>query len=450
MQRVSTTGNATLIAYDDKPIIATDPWFGDEEAAYFGSWSLSHKIPQALKDDIRKSEYIFFTHGHPDHLNPESIQRFRGNKILLPDHLNARIFKDLSPAGYDLTILPDRKWVPLSKNIKIQCITTRIQDSILLLDVCGKLFINLNDAGTRDCSRYIRGISKDYKHSYILALTGYGDADMINFYAEDGSFILPRAASKPSVGLQLNNLSKATGGKAAIPFSSSHQYQRQDSIWAQAYTTPVEAFDDGRAAGVACLPAFASVDCRTLAVDSYPHEVHTAPVRRPEDFGDNWSDQLDKDDHKAIAEYFSRKDRVLDYFGFVNFEVGGKSYASKMRGPKERGITFAVPRNSLMTCIRYRIFDDLLIGNFMKTTLHGVKSLNEGQFNYNVAKYGDNGMVETDEEVRKYLAEYRRRAGLDYLVSTLEDKSRDFLMRFAMQDSAIYKIVKSIYISHLR
>ena len=121
-----------------------------------------------------------------------------------------------------------------------------------------------------------------------------------------------------------------------------------------------------------------------------------------------------------------------------------------MRGRKDRGITFAVPRNSLVTAIKYRIFDDLLIGNFMKTTLHGVKSLDEGQFNFSVAKYADNGMAETDVEVRKYLAEYRRRAGIDYVVSALEDKSRDFLLRFAMQDSAIYKMMKSFYISYLR
>ena len=32
MLGVSTAGNATLIA--DKPILATDPWFGDENSAY--------------------------------------------------------------------------------------------------------------------------------------------------------------------------------------------------------------------------------------------------------------------------------------------------------------------------------------------------------------------------------------------------------------------------------
>ena len=41
---LNTIGNATIIAYDKVPIIATDPWLNGDEA-YFGSWSLSHKIP---------------------------------------------------------------------------------------------------------------------------------------------------------------------------------------------------------------------------------------------------------------------------------------------------------------------------------------------------------------------------------------------------------------------
>jgi hypothetical protein len=53
-----------------------------------------------------------------------------------------------------------------------------------------------------------------------------------------------------------------------------------------------------------------------------------------------------------------------------------------------------------MTSIDYRIFDDLLIGNFMKTTLHGLDQLNAppAEFNYSVAKYGDNGQAETEAE----------------------------------------------------
>ena len=446
MQKVTTTGNATLIAYDDRPVLVTDPWFGDEQPAYFGSWVLSHHIPSGIKQDMKACDYVWFSHGHPDHLNPADIERFRGKKILLPDHFNGRIFNDLAP-NYDVTILRDRTWIELSKNIKVQCITTSIQDAILLVDVAGRLFIDLNDAGGRESARYIRGIARGYAHSYALALSGYGDADMINFFDEQGKFILPRAARKPSVGRQLNLVAKATGARTVVPFSSFHQYQRADSMWAQQYTTPMSAFSDGLEASVGYIPPFSSIDCRDGTVETYaPQELVVTP-RPPEEFGDNWSDELTQEDKQAIDAYFARKEPVQAYLGFVNFRVGGKDYASRMRGPKDRGITFEVPRGSLMTSINYRIFDDLLIGNFMKTTLHGVRALNDGHFNYYVAKYGDNGGAETHEELKRYLAEYRRRSGIDYILSAFEDKSKDFITRFAAQDTQLYKMIKKVYVA---
>ena len=87
---LQTIGNATVIAYDNKPIICTDPWLNNDEA-YFGSWSLNFNIPQDLIKDILESEFVFFTHGHPDHLNPHSIKKFSNKKILLPDHVGSRI-----------------------------------------------------------------------------------------------------------------------------------------------------------------------------------------------------------------------------------------------------------------------------------------------------------------------------------------------------------------------
>jgi len=446
-QKVTTTGNATLIAYDGDPILCTDPWIGDEEPAYFGSWVLSHEIPRELKEDIHRARHVWFSHGHPDHLNPTSLERFRGKKILLPDHVNSRILKDISALGYDASVLPDRKWVTLSPNIRIQCITTLSQNAILLIDVCGKLFINLNDAGVRDCARYIRSVCANYSHSYVMALSGYGDADMINIYDENGSFVTPRAASKPAPGRALSGFAKTIGAKAMIPFSSFHQYQRADSIWAQRFTTPVSALTDGLSSDIQYIPPFSSIDCNDLVVETYhPREVQVTP-KAPEEFGDNWSDVLERGDQKLITEYFSRKERIQKYFGFVNFNVGGKDFTLRMRGKASRGISFAVPRSSLMTAITYRIFDDLLIGNFMKTTLYGVSSLYEGKgnFNFNVTKFADNGLAETEAEVTRYLAEYRRRAGIEYLLGILEDKTRDLVVRFAGKNSRVYGALKSVY-----
>ena len=56
MLGVTTIGNATLIAHDDKPVLVTDPWLGEEDHAYLGSWNRPHLIPSQQKQDILQAK----------------------------------------------------------------------------------------------------------------------------------------------------------------------------------------------------------------------------------------------------------------------------------------------------------------------------------------------------------------------------------------------------------
>ena len=411
---IRTTGNATLIAYDGKPILVTDPWLGEEDAAYFGSWNLAYKISEDIKNDIQSAEYVWFSHGHPDHLNPSSYKKFIGKSILLPDHVGGRICTGLREAGFQVSVLPDRKWIEMSSNIKIFCITTIIQDAVLLLDINGKLFVNLNDAGTRGCVTTIRKIVKQYKDSYLLTLSGYGDADMINFYDENGSFIEPLAANNKLVGNQLSLVARSIGTNNVIPFSSFHQYQRTDSEWARKYVTPLEAYKSGFDFNkLNYIEPFVLLDCRSGENYSENPEKTDLPVFGPKVFGDCWSEELINGDLNLIDSYFRRKDLVKKFLSFINFRVGGKDNIIKLDGTRGKGITFEVPRASLMLAINEEIFDDLLIGNFMKTTLHNMRDLYEGDFTICVAKYGDNGRAQSSEEIREYQRLYYKRIGIN-------------------------------------
>jgi hypothetical protein len=427
MLGVSTTGNATLIAYDDKPILTTDPWFGDEYPAYFGSWGLSHRIPPQCKADILNAKYIWLSHGHPDHLNADSLQQLRGRHILLADHVGGRIANELQAQGFEVSILPERRWVELSPRIKVFCISTMIQDSVLLVDVNNRLFVDLNDAGSRDCTLLIRRIAAQYPDSYMMGLSGYGDADMINFYDDNGVFIPPPAGMKPPPGRQISLRALTLGIRNVIPFSSFHSYQRSDSIWAQNYVTPLDDYSRGfDHKNHNFIPAFSHIDCATGEITPLNPESMETMVRPPEAFGDNWSDGLARDDLAKLSDYFRSRELVRDYLSFINFRVGGRDNFVALDGKKDRGITFEVPRNSLMTAVDCETFDDLLIGNFMKTTLHRFDSLyDRGEFNYAVTKFGDNGRAKTHREVDAYLREYRRRAGADWYYRRLYENTLD-------------------------
>jgi hypothetical protein len=106
-----------------------------------------------------------------------------------------------------------------------------------------------------------------------------------------------------------------------------------------------------------------------------------------------------------------------------------------------------VPRGSLMTAVEYEVFDDLLIGNFMKTTLHGKwpRSGLYPDFSPFVAKYADNGRARTPEELAAYFTDYRRRAPVDYLRHRLEERSKDIVRGYVPAESGVFQATKKLY-----
>ena len=94
----------------------------------------------------------------------------------------------------------------------------------------------------------------------------------------------------------------------------------------------------------------------------------------PSEFGDDWNEQLSADEAAELGAYFRRIETLRDHIDAIVLRVGGKDTTVDLPPRKrhaKRQIMFEVPRASLMAAIRHEIFDDLLIGNFMKTTLIG-------------------------------------------------------------------------------
>ena len=84
-------------------------------------------------------------------------------------------------------------------------------------------------------------------------------------------------------------------------------------------------------------------------------------------------------------------------------------------------------------------------GNFMRTTLHGVASLYEPNFNFTVAKFADNGRAQTRAEVREYMKEYRRRAGFALTRRILYEESMRAFKRHVHSESRLYKASRFVY-----
>lgn len=443
-----TIGNATVICYDRRPVLVTDPWVTSQ--AYFGSWTHTHVIPEEQLKSIDKCEFVWFSHGHPDHLNPYSVSRFQAKKILLSDHYGNRIKDDLRAQGFDVTVLNDRVWTKLSEKIKVLSIADHNQDAILLIDIGGTLVVNTNDASHSGWERFVRRTVSQYKRTFRLAISGVGEADMCNFFDEGGQRILflPEV-SEVQLGQNISRHTDRLGIKFFIPFSSMHKYQREDSVWANRYIAKLDDYSRGYLSDHSeILPAYIRYDLITDKIEQIDPLETPDRVFSTAHFGDNWSEALSGNEAARAKSYFRKVEHLENSMDFINLRVGGEDNIIELRSRKfDRGITFEAPRKSLMTAITGEIFDDLMIGNFVKTTLHGKWGAGRlyPDFIPYVAKVADNGRAHSPAEIRAYRAFYRNSAPVDYILNRIEQFGINKVMTSLSGDSKAMIFAKSFY-----
>jgi len=425
-----TIGNATLTVIDEKPVLTTDPWlFGNP---YFGSWGHKYTIPKEQLENINKSKFVWLSHGHPDHIDPNSLSTFTDKTILIADHYGDRIYNDLKKK-FNCIKLKSDEWFQISKNVKVKNFSDWNQDSTLLVSILDKdVVLNLNDGNALGWSAKIKNIIKNYKNRFILKLINWGDADMINFYDHHNNFILPMAAFQKSCGENYSYNMKRWNCNFAIPFSSFHKYVREDTLHMNKFVTPLEKhYEKFNNSHGEMLPAFIRWDSLKEDYVKIDTKENTKQILAPEEVEDKWSDNLEDEDKKIISNYFLKFAQLKKKFGFLTFKVGKSEYNLKLSNRKE-GIIFNTPRKSLVTAITHNIFDDLLIGNFMKVQLIGVRSLYP-DFSPYICKYGDNGGARNNKELENYFNYYQFKSPdfwKDFLKLKTEDIVRPMLSRY--------------------
>ncbi len=425
-----TIGNACLIFHDRGPVLATDPWL--HGTAYFGAWRLSHEVPRQQQENVAACKFLWISHGHPDHLSLPSLEPLRDKKILLADHYGGRIARDLRGMGYDVTVMKCGQWLQVSDRMRIAALANYNQDASLVVDLDGHLIVDANDAGNRGSSRFLdRERTNFRKRTVIACLTGYGDADMINFFDEQGRRVPPAAMAHTPQGPGIAALLHHYDIDYFAPSSSMHRYNRSDSVWADSCATPIEdhakGFDGGKRT---CLPAYVQFDLHTGTYEKIGPKANDGPPEDPSVYGDDWSTPLERDEQELLRTYFGKFEHLQAHFDFVKFAVGGRETTVDLGKGHGRGVTFATPRQSLVSAVQWNAFDDILIGNFCKTTLHGDWWGKHGadalypHFTPFVTKFGDNGGAYDAAGLRAYFAEYLRRGFTEFTAEAADQEMK--------------------------
>jgi hypothetical protein len=418
-----TLGNASVVVFEDgKPILATDPWLIG--TCYFGSWALDHPLSPEQIQNIVDAEWIWISHGHPDHLHDESLGLLpAGKQILLPDHYDSDIATGLRARGFEVAILPYRSWHRLTPDVRVMCIDNVNQDAILVIEANGSLIIDLNDSPLCGEFNFLRRLIRRYprERTYLLALCSV-DADMFNFVDEAGRPLVgPPDERKPAAIWRVARTAAQLGAGSFCCSSSQHIYVRLDSVWANPHRIGwADMQRHWSRTEVKLIEPFVTVDLATGAY-SQNHSRHVSDETQitATTADDDWASTLTVPEWRRVETFMHKFQLIRRYIDFVKFNVGGevRHVPLNRRGNNKnaRGIVFHVPKESLLKTVENGYFDDLLIGNFMNVQLVNTKLY--PHFTPLIAKIGGNAKVYTRGQYYRFLMHYYRRNPIGMLKS---------------------------------
>jgi hypothetical protein len=407
-----TLGNAMIQFFQgETPVLVTDPWL--EGTAYFGSWALERPLTPRQIGHAGASRYVWFSHGHPDHFHPPSFRHLSKSQLmLLPRQYNNELEVALNAEGFQTRVLPDKEWVTLEPGLRVLCLGNENMDAILAVEAGGVLVLNKNDSPFCGEEPFFRRLVQGYKDSYLLCLCAY-DADMINIFDADMRPLIGDPEDRrPGVVHAVGRMARYLGAKNFACSSSQHIYARPDSAWANDYR--VSWADIQRlwtAPDVRPIGPYSHVDLATGEARFTDGQTPPLEPRIAADNGaDDWDAKLSEAEWEQVRAFALQFETLRPYQDFIAFTVGGETRRYAVRPGLDlsrtdlRGANFIVPKHSLMETVEYGYFDDLLIGNFMKTQLFNMALY--PHFSPLVAKLGGNAKVFTAAQLRAFRWHY--------------------------------------------
>lgn len=224
--KIKFYSHACFTISNQSTVLLNDPYlFG---TAFNDGWDLIYEVKD-FEFDIKKKNFIYFSHEHPDHFSIQFInfipQELKSNiTILYQKTKDGRVKKFIDKLGFKFIELDDRERFEFSENFFITIGQVPFYDSWALIEIDGKKILNANDCILETPER-VKDIQNVTSNVDIL-FTQYSYANWVEGGKDNKLERVKLANEKLSrIKMQSNVLSP----KFIVPFASMVRFCHEEN-----------------------------------------------------------------------------------------------------------------------------------------------------------------------------------------------------------------------------
>jgi UDP-MurNAc hydroxylase len=148
--------HASVLVRYNKTAILSDPWYYD--SVFNKGWRLVYDNDKNyIKEILNKINYIYISHEHPDHFNPQFLASVEIREIIIKNKIkfifqktkDKRVISFLKKVGFEVIECPINKKIKLNSDTYILISKHDFYDSSILIEFPDNKILNLNDCPLR-------------------------------------------------------------------------------------------------------------------------------------------------------------------------------------------------------------------------------------------------------------------------------------------------------------
>ena len=395
MNKLEFVNHSCVIISNENISLAMDPWV--EGSVFNNSWNLLVKTPNYLLENLKKANYIWFSHEHPDHFNPANLKIFnKDTNFIFQKTKDKRVVKFLSKISSNIIELDYKKEYFLDKSFSIQTIPFQYIDSMCLIKLNGINILNLNDCDIKN-EKQLKKIKK---------ICGSLDLLMVQFSYAIGKSnkenINERKIWSSTILKKLSHTINFLKPKNVIPFASFCFFSRHDNFYLNDCINkigPTIDFLQKKNPSVNFLSLypgdvwdFKSKWNNGISIDKYSfHYDQISPIQINnkkidflinQDVANNFINITKKNNNLFYLYNFFNKKNYEIYFYLTDIDIKCK-FDFKNGLKKINNFDLSKPNCSLTSESLYQLFksgygyDALIIGGRFEANKLGLKNLNK-------------------------------------------------------------------------